>query len=111
MTDNDIVKIENRNGYVWIVLPGTINRDNILQIQGQIDVSLTAKNQKVVLDLSKIETAGSIIINLIMDTRKRVTNLKGTLQLVNLTEKCMSLFKSINLDTVLKICAHEDEID
>ena len=111
MTDTTNLNIEDRKGYLWISFPGLINRDNILQIHRRIESLLTEEHIRVVLDLSNIKIAGSIIINLIMDIRQILTSLKGTLQLVNLTKECLILFKSINLDKVLKIYENEDEID
>ena len=111
MTDTNDLKAEERKGYLWICLPGAINRDNILQIRIRIEMLLTEEHTRVVLDLSNIKVAGSIIINLIMDIRKVITSLKGTLHLVNLTKECLRLFQSINLDKVIKIYKSEDEIN
>ena len=110
MTEANTVMIDERNGALWILLPGTLNRDNIIQIQRRIEALITDEQMNVVLDLSNIKIAGSIVINLLMDIRKIITGLKGTLQIVNLTRDCLSLFKSINLDKVLNICKSEDEI-
>ena len=111
MTDTNDLKVEDRKGYLWIYLPGAINRDNILQIRIRIEMLLTEEHTGVVLDLSNIKVAGSIIINLIMDIRQIITSLKGTLHLVNLTKECSRLFQSINLDKVIKIYKSEDEIN
>ena len=110
MTDANTLMIDERNGSLWILLPGTLNRDNIIQIQRRIEALLTKEQIKVVLDLSNIKIAGSIVINLLMDIRKIIKELQGTLQIVNLSRDCLSLFKSINLDKVLNICKSEDEI-
>ena len=111
MTDTSILKIEDRKEYLWISLPSTINRDNILQIRIRIEMFLTEEHTRVVLDLSNIKAAGSIIINLILDIRQIITKLKGTLQLVNLTKDCLRMFQSINLDKVLKIYTSVDDIN
>lgn len=111
MTDVNTLEIEEKNGYLWICLPGTLNRDNILQIQRRIEALITEEQLKVVLDLSNIKMAGSIVINLIMDIRKIIKGLKGTLHIVNLTRDCFNLFKSINLDKVLNICKSEKELN
>ena len=111
MTDVNTLMIDERDGALWILLPGTLNRDNIIRIQRRIEALLTEDQMKVVLDLSNIKIAGSIVINLIMDIRKILTELKGTLQIVNLTRECLILFKSINLDKVLDICKSEDDLD
>lgn len=111
MTDINTLEIEERSGYLWICLPGTLNRDNIIQVQRRIEALLTEKQIKVVLDLSNIKIAGSIVINLILDIRKIIMGLKGTLQIVNLTRDCLNLFKSINLDKVLNICKSEKELN
>jgi anti-anti-sigma factor len=111
MTDANTVMIDERDGALWILLPGTLNRDNIMQIQRRIEALLTEEQMKVVLDLSNIKIAGSIVINLLLDIRKIITELKGTLYIVNLTRECLSMFKSINLDKVLNICKSEDEVE
>lgn len=110
MPDDDIVKVKQRKGYLWITLPDTINQSNIIQIRLKMKTVITKENRSVVLDLSNIKSAGSIIINLLMDTRQTVVSLQGTLSLVNLTKECFSLFSSIKLDKVLNIYKSEDEI-
>ena len=110
MADVNTLETVEWKGYLWISLPGLINRDNIIQIQREIETLVAEGHIKVVLDLSNIKIAGSIIINLLMDIRKIIIRLKGTLYVINLTKDCLSLFKSINLDKVLNICKNEDEI-
>ena len=111
MTDADLLDVEERKGSLRITLPGKLNMDNITQIRIRIEMLLTKEHTRLVLDLSNIKAAGSIVINLIMDIRQIITRLKGTLWLVNLTEDCYTMFKSINLDKVLKMFKSEDEIN
>ena len=111
MTDANSLEIEERKGSLKITLPGKLDMDNITQIRIRIEMLLTEKHTKLVLDLSNIKAVGSIVINLIMDIRQIITSLKGTLWLVNLNKDCYTMFKSINLDKVLKIFKSEDEIN
>ena len=111
MTDADMIEVEERKGHLRVTLPGKLNMDNIVKIRNRIEMLLTKEHTRLVLDLSNIKAAGSIVINLIMDIRQIITSLKGTLWLVNLNEECYKTFKLINLDKVLKIFKREDDLN
>ena len=110
MTNTTLVEIEERKGYLWISFPSSINRDNVIQIRNRIESEIEGKQEKVVLDLSSVKAADSIVINLIVNTRNKIEELKGTLSLVNLTKNCLNLFNAINLDKVLTIYQNEEEL-
>lgn len=111
MNDNNELKIEDRQGYLWISFPDSIKRENILKIQNRIETEIEGKKVRAVIDLSNVKAADSIVINLIVSTRNKIKESKGTLSLVNLSNNCFTLFQTINLDKIVKIYKIENEID
>lgn len=110
MTGIPNIKVENRKGYIWISFPNSIVRENILQIQNRIESILTDESSHAALDLSNIDILGSIVIDLIMFVNKILTNLKGSICVVNLSEACLKQFQTMNLDKVVTIYGSEGEM-
>ena len=110
MTDATNLKVENRKGYIWISFPNSISRENILQIQNRIESTLTDESSHVALDLANIDILGSIVIDLIMSVNRIITNLKGSICVVNVSKACLKQFQTMNLDKVVTIYESEEEI-
>ena len=110
MTENTILKIENKKGYLWISFPNSIGSENIITIQNKIEAVITNKSAHVALDFSNIEIAGSIVIDLILAIRKILSETERFLCLVNVPKTCLKQFQAMNLDKVVTIYESEDEI-
>ena len=110
MANTSIIEIEERKGYLWISFPSSINRDNVIQIQNRIETEIEGKQIHVAFDLSTVKAADSTVINLIVNSRNKIEEGKGTLSLVNLTKECQNLFQAINLDKILKMYKSEKDL-
>ncbi len=97
------LQIDKKKGHVRIRLPNAIKKGNILQIKNRIEDGLTDCKGKVILDFADIISVFSILITLIIHIRKRVDEFDGELCLVNVSDKCKSQLKAMNLDRILTI--------
>ena len=106
--------IENKKGYLWITLPDSITKENYLQIRNRIESELMDKKEmanKVIIDLSKIDSIHSLLIGLILHIRKPVKLNKGIFYLVNVSGKCLMELQSLFIDRILQIYENEEEIE
>ena len=110
MTDTSIIEVQERKGYIWISFPGSINRENVKQIQSRIETEIKGRQARVVFDLSGIKAPDSTVINFIVNTRNKIREEEGTLSLTNLTKDFKNLLQTINLDKILTIYRSEEEI-
>lgn len=101
------LQIDKKKGQVRIRLPNAIKKENILQMENRIENSLTGCKGKVILDFADTLSVFSILITLIIHTRKRVDEFGGELCLVNVSDKCRSQLKATNLDKILTIYSNE----
>lgn len=109
MAKNRRLHIENKNEHLWITLPDLINMDNYLQIRNRIESKLTDKENKVVVDLSNNEIINSLLIGLILHSRKIVKQNSGFFYLVNVSENCIIKFQALFLDKIVQIYENESE--
>lgn len=109
MTINHSMQIDKKNGRVRVRLPNAIKKENILQIENRIEDSLKHCNSKVILDFADILSIFSILVTLIIHIRKQVSEFDGELCLVNVSDKCKSQLKAMNLDKILTI--YNNEVD
>lgn len=101
------LQIDKKKGQVRIRLPNAIKKENILQMENRIENSLTGCEGKVILDFADTLSVFSILITLIIHTRKRVDEFGGELYLVNVSDKCRSQLKAMNLDKILTIYSND----
>jgi len=105
--------IENKRGYLWITLPDSITMENYLQVRNRIESEIIEKKDlanKIVVDLSKIDSIHSLLIGLILHIRKPVKQSQGIFYLVNVSGKCLMKFQALFLDRILQIYENEEEI-
>ena len=104
--------IESKKGYIWITLPNSITMDNYLQIRNRIEFRLVDKKKdKVVIDLSDTDSIHSLLIGLILHSRKIVKQNSGTFCLVNTSNKCLIKLQALFLDKIMPIYESEEEIE
>ena len=103
--------IEKKEGYILIKLPHTLNQENILDIEEEIDSSLTGYRDTIAIDLSECSNIFSMLITLIMHIRKKVMDEGGSLCLVNVSLSGQQQLKAMNLDIILPMYDSEEEID
>lgn len=105
------LSIEKKEGYTLIKLPHTLNQENILDIEGEIESSMTGYRDTIAIDLSECSNIFSMLITLIMHVRKKVIEEGGSLCLVNVSITGQQQLTAMNLDIILPIYDSEDEID
>ncbi len=104
--------IENKKGYMWITLPDSINMENYLQVRNRIESELIDnKKGKVAINFSNIDSIHSLLIGLILHSRKIVKQNLGTLCLVNTSTNCLIKLQALFLDKIMQIYESEEEIE
>ena len=103
------LQIDKKKGQVWIRLPNAIKKENILQIKNRVEDSLIGCKGKVILNFADTLSVFSILVTLIIHIRKLVGEFGGELCLVNVSDKCNSQLKAMNLDKILTI--YNNEVD
>ena len=112
MTRIQGLHIENKKGYMWITLPNSITMDNYLQIRNRIEFRLVdKKTDKVVIDLSNTDSIHSLLIGLILHSRKIAKQNFGKFCLVNTSKKCLVKLQALFLDKIMPIYESEEEIE
>lgn len=101
MADCFINKIED--GHFELRLPNMIKGERVLQIENRIDVMLEKEICRVDLDMSDVQNIYSVLITVIMRTKKKITKKGGLLYLINVSDRCRKQLESMNLDKVLPI--------
>ena len=104
------MQIDKKKGQVWIRLPNAIKKENILQVENRIEDSLTDCEGTVILDFADILSIFSILVTLIIHIKKQVSEIDGELCLVNVSDKCTSQLKAMNLDKILTIYNNEADL-
>jgi anti-anti-sigma factor len=105
------MKVENRHGFLWVVLPDSINMNDCREIESAIEKNLNGKEYRVVLDLSETVNVFSSCLGLMIRIRKVVHEKNGVVCLVNVSERIRNLFFTINLDKVFPVYATDTEFE
>lgn len=105
------IKIENRYGYLWVVLPDAINMNDCREIESVIEANLIGKEYLVVFDLSETFNVFSSCLGLMIRIRKIVHEQNGVVCLVNVSERIRNLLVTINLDKVFPVYATDTEFE
>jgi anti-anti-sigma factor len=105
------MEIELRDGFTWIILPGTLNIRNCEYIEQQIEASLEGKSNHIVLDLIYFQQMHSTLINLILRLYKHFAEKGGLFYLVNVSDKCCDYLFTVHLDKVIQFFKTELEFE
>ncbi len=105
------VHIENKLNYLWVTLPSSLNMDNYQRVEEQILKNLQGNNLKVVIDFIETNYLYSSGIGLIIRLRNNIIKNKGSLWLVNVSQKCRDNFTSMKLDKILPIFSTDLEFE
>ena len=112
MGDFQYIKVDTREGWFWIELPGTINLNNYKLIEHEVEQFLADKDMpRVVFDLEHLEYFYSSAIGLFIRLNKDIVGKDGTLCLVNVSQKVRELLASVNLDRVFHVFATDVEFE
>jgi anti-anti-sigma factor len=103
--------VERKQGFVWATLPESLTVDNYIAIENAIKPFLSGANDNLVLDFSKTEHVYSSGIGMLVRLHKMISQVKGTFNLVNVSEKLRKLFAEVRLDRIFKIYATDVEFE
>ena len=109
MTVSESLHIEDKNSILWVTLPGSIKRENTLQIQNRIKDALNETITRVFLDLTHLSNLYSVTVTLIMHVREILMKAGYEMYLINVSKRCMKQLVLMKLDTILNI--YETEKD
>jgi len=104
------ISFSTTRGYLRIALPKVINTKNYLQIRNRIEARLEKKADKVLLDLSNITILESLLIGLLLHTRRIVKDNNGLIYLVNVSKTCSARLHALFLDTIFTIYENEKQV-
>lgn len=103
--------IEEKLGYLWIVLPDAITMYNNREIEENIGNRLHDRQVHVVLDFTGTRTVYSSGLGLMIRIRRFVSDRNGVLSLVNVSEQLFDMFVALNIDKVFNIYATDVEFE
>lgn len=108
--NEDTVVVEERTGYIWVILPDAVSMYNSRQVE-QAVMSRITDGKSVVLDLSKTNNIFSAGLGLFIKLRKLVYEKAGTVCIVNVSAKHLEMFTSLKLDKVFPIFSTDVEFE
>jgi anti-anti-sigma factor len=109
-TDKQAV-IENRLGFIWVVLPESLNIGNYSEIESVVMQHLTGGADHLVFDLSRVKAIYSSALGVLIRVRKQVGEAGGVVCLVNVCQTIISLLESLNLNKIFPIYATDVEFE
>jgi anti-sigma B factor antagonist len=109
MKQNNTIRIENKLGYIWVVMPDAISRDDYRAIETEIQGHLTAETNRLVLDLAETNYVFSSGLGLLIRLNKMAIQKNGAMYLVNVSVDLREVFSMVNLDKYFSI--YETDIE
>jgi anti-anti-sigma factor len=109
MAKSSSVLVEKKHGCLWIVLPDSIDMYNYQQIEERIIPELEKNPSHIVLDFSATKALFSSGIGLVVRLKKRASELKQTISLVNIQEKIREGLENVGLETAFEIYKNEND--
>lgn len=97
-------------GFLKISLPKAIDTKNYLQVRNRIESELEVKSDRVLIDLANVINLDSLIIGLLLHTRRVVKDNSGLVYLVHASQKCSERLYSLFLDKIFTICDTEEQV-
>ena len=111
MTNRNELIVEERGEYLWITLPDAITMYDNKSIEQQIGNRLRDRKDNVILDFSHTRAVYSSGLGLMIRIRRFVTERKGTLSLVNVSEQLLDMFRALNIEKVFNIYPTDVEFE
>jgi anti-anti-sigma factor len=109
MKQNEVIRVENKLGYIWVFMPDAISRDDYREIEIKIGGLITAEMNRLVLDLAETNNIFSSGLGLLIRINKMVIEKKGSMHLVNVSSALKEVFSMVNLDKYFSI--YETDIE
>jgi anti-anti-sigma factor len=107
------VIIEDKMGFTWVVLPNAVNMDSCPAIEKEIGRVLvrSGESARVVVDLSLTRDLYSTGMGLLIRLRKRLFESKGSIDLVNVSQRIRDLLEAVHLDKIFPLYATDVEFE
>jgi anti-anti-sigma factor len=106
---NNTIRVENKHGSIWVVMPDAISRDDYRAIETEIQGLLTAEKNRLVLDLAETNYIFSSGLGLLIRLNKMAIQKKSAMHLVNVSFDLRNVFSMVNLDKYFSI--YETDIE
>jgi anti-anti-sigma factor len=103
--------IQEKNGFLWVLLPDSINMDNYVKIEQEILLSVQGPSPRVVFDLAATNNLYSSGLGLIIRLRKQINDGNGVLFLVNVAKKIRDMLEAVHLDRLFTMYATDVEFE
>lgn len=101
-----LVKNNVADGVLKVELTGSLDVSGSSAIEGAME-EIAAENNKVVIDLSKVDFIASIGIRVLVKTAKAVSEKGGKLSVFGPTEEASRVLKTTGLDILLRVASDE----
>jgi anti-anti-sigma factor len=111
MDKPSVVQFQRKMGYLWVMLPDSIHMNNYREVEEQIVSKIMPESNQVVLDLAQTKYLYSSGIGLLVRLKKRVSEEKGSLSLVNVPRKIRDILETAQLNRVFDIYATDVEFE
>ncbi len=111
MSDKKDLKVERKQGYLWITLPNAITMYDIREIENKIFDQLADCKDHVVLDFSNTFVVYSSGLGLMIRIRRFLSERNRPMSLVNVSEQLFGMFTTLNLDKVFNIFRTDVEFE
>lgn len=109
MKQYNTIRVENKLGYIWVVMPDAISRDDYRAIESEIQGLLTDEMNRLVLDLAETNYIFSSGLGLLIRLNKMAIQKNGAMYLVNVSSDLREIFSMVNLDKYFSI--YETDIE
>jgi len=105
----DIVKSEH--GYYRVLtLSGKITVSEAVRLKEEVDVELNAGQSKLIFDLAKVHFIDSAGLGMLMVIQNRLHDLDNNINIINIPEKILRVFKLSRLNTIFNIYNSIDDV-
>jgi len=105
------IEVQERLGYIWIILPENLNVATLGALEKTILSQLTGTADQVVLDLSRVQALYSSALGVLIRVRKQVGEEGGVVCLVNVNTSLVTMLESLNLNKVFPVYATDVEFE
>jgi anti-sigma B factor antagonist len=104
-----MIRIEKKLGYIWVLMPDSISRDDYRRIETEIGGFFTVERNRLVLDLAETNNIYSSGLGLLIRLNKMAIEKNGVMHLVNVSSAIREIFSMVNLDKYFSI--YETDIE
>jgi len=103
------LKVEARNGLIWITFPGFLNLKYFSEIKNEKIMDLVSDPNGIVLDLSKVAVILSAYIGLIVHVGKLALKRNIPISIIVASPNCRQVLESANITKIATIYDSEKE--